>query len=239
MVALRFRPKTIVAASFSERWRALSTFVALCGALLAVLPARGRSSRRPLPVLELRLRIRVAQCGGKPAQTAAWVDQHVAATQAIYRAHGIELKAIRERFEPDKCELLTRADRDGAARFAQPAKAAGFTIPVLVYPRVRDVDVLDYDLKGVHWRCRRGPHRGSRWIFLTARAKPPVLAHELGHYLGLPHDPRGGNLMAPGPSDPIYRTPGAVRPKPWTPSFTPRQAARLRRAARKLVSLRP
>jgi hypothetical protein len=43
-----------------------------------------------------------------------------------------------------------------------------------------------------HWRA------GNRdWVFLTARAHGPALAHELCHHFGLRHDPRGGTLMTP------------------------------------------
>jgi hypothetical protein len=74
---------------------------------------------------------------------------------------------------------------------------------------------------GVHWRAGT-----RRWVFLTARARPPVLAHELGHFFGLPHDPAGGNLMTPGPSSPRWRS--ATPPRPFAPLLTPAQVRRLR-----------
>jgi hypothetical protein len=86
---------------------------------------------------------------------------------------------------------------------------------------------------GVHWRYS-GPvpeHEKKRWVFLTARARPPVLAHELCHFFGLRHDPAGGNLMAPGPSAPVWRRKGP-KPKRFKPVLTPRQSRRLRRGIR-------
>mgnify|MGYP001826664192 CR=1 FL=1 len=53
--------------------------------------------------------------------------------------------------------------------------------------------------------------------------------------LGLRHDPRGGNLMTPGPSDPAWKKPPDQRPRPFVPRFSPEQARRLRRLVRRLV----
>ncbi|HEX2571013.1 MAG TPA: hypothetical protein VH877_15745 [Polyangia bacterium] len=188
----------------------------------------------------MRLRIRVALCTAAEAGTGArvatqppaWVDDHVQAVRALLAPHGITVTAERETFAPALCEVLTRADRDTFAAHAAPheeghdgpdpadAKDAR-TVTVLVLPRVRDLDVLTYDLMGVHWRAH-----GQHWIFLTARAQPPVLAHELCHYFGLPHDPAGGNLMTPGPSSPLWKSPHP--PRPFAPVLTPRQVERLR-----------
>jgi hypothetical protein len=183
--------------------------------------------------LSVRLRIRVAECadGGDGARVAArppgWVDDHVKAVQALLAPHGITVTAERETFAPGICEVLTRADRDALAEHVVAERGGGKdregdrAVTVLVLPRVRDLDVLTYDLMGVHWRGG-----GRRWIFLTARAQPPVLAHELCHYFGLPHDPAGGNLMTPGPSSPLWKS--AHPPRPFAPVLTPGQVERLR-----------
>ena len=136
---------------------------------------------------------------------------------------------------PARCELLTRAHRHAMAIHARTDQ-----VTVLVMKRVRDVDVLDYDLMGVHWRYRGKEAKlaGRRWVFLTARARPPVLAHELCHFLGLPHDPGGGNLMTPGPSAPIWKDAARVKPRPFAPILTRRQARRLRRNLRRWLKAR-
>lgn len=187
------------------------------------------------PSLAVRLRIRVAECAdtGTGARSAtrspSWVDDHVQAVQALLAPHGIAVTAARATFAPAICEALTRADRDTFAQYipqepqeeAPADKKGGPSVTVLVLPRVRDLDMLTYDLMGVHWRAH-----GQHWIFLTARAQPPVLAHELCHYFGLPHDPAGGNLMTPGPSSPLWSSPHP--PHPFAPVLTPRQVERLR-----------
>jgi hypothetical protein len=174
------------------------------------------SANRPLSVA---LHVRVAICDGAPVRSEAWVDEHVEAVRALLSPHGITVSARRDTFTPPRCELLDAADRDSLAP-SVPERERDVT--VLVLPRVRDLDVPSYDLRGVHWRAR-----GRRWIFLTARANPPVLAHELCHYFGLPHDPAGGNLMTPGPSSPLWRR--TPRPQPFAPVLTPAQVTKLRR----------
>jgi hypothetical protein len=181
--------------------------------LAALLVAAVGAAR---PELAVSLTIRVANCGG-PATPAAWVTAHLEAVQALLAPHGIVVTASSEWFAPTDCQVLTRSDRD---RFAEHAGAAG-SVTVLVVPRVRDLDVPSYDLMGVHWRAL-----GRRWIFLTARARPPVLAHELCHYFGLPHDPAGGNLMTPGPSSPLWKS--RRPPRPFAPELTTAQVRRLR-----------
>ena len=174
-------------------------------------------------VLLIKLRLLIASCPAAPGQPAQpvrsvqWADEHVAAVRALLAPHGIAVTAVVEPFTPARCQLLTRADRDALA----PDVNMDGAVTVLVMPRVRDLDVPSYDLKGVHWKAA-----GRRWIYLTAAARPPVLAHELGHFFGLPHDPAGGNLMTPGPSSPAWRS--KRPPAPFAPVLTGPQVQRLR-----------
>jgi hypothetical protein len=195
----------------------------LLSAVLLANPARAEG-----PDLLVKLRVRVARCpapaGGAPraARPADWVTEHIEATRALLAPHGVALTAVSEPFTPSRCELLTRRQRDALAADV----VLDETVNVLVVDRVRDLAVPTYNLKGVHWRAH-----GRRWIFLTASARPPVLAHELAHYFGLPHDPAGGNLMTPGPSSPAWQSPHP--PAPFAPVLTPPQVRRLRAGIRR------
>jgi len=206
----------------------LSSRPLILALLLCSLAANGAGRPR---VLTLPLQVRVARCGGKPVRREAWVKEHLEAARRVLAPQGIRLAATRDSFRPARCVLLDRAQRHALAEHVDPAR-----VTVLVVERARDLELTSYDLMGVHWRYRGDDSRyqGRRWVILTARARPPVLAHELAHYLGLPHDPAGGNLMTPGPSAPIWRGSGA-KPKPFAPLLTDAQGERLRAAVRRLL----
>ena len=176
--------------------------------------------------LTVPLHIYVAKCGPEklPVRPEAWVKEHVAAAQTVLLPHEVRLSASISAFHPQRCELLGALHRDAMAKHV----TGDNVVPVLLVQRVRDLDVLDYDLMGVHWRYagKEAQLIGRRWIFLTSRAQPPVLAHELCHFFGLPHDPGGGNLMTPGPSAPA--SPIMKSPRPFKPLLTPAQATALR-----------
>jgi len=177
-------------------------------------------------VITVPLQFYVARCSSEraPVKPDEWVQLHVAAAQSVLETQGIALSATLTSFSPARCDLLTRAHRDEVA----PDVSNRNAVNIMVMNRIRDLDVPDYDLMGVHWRyC--GPTdalKKRRWIFLTARAQPPVLAHELCHFFGLPHDPAGGNLMTPGPSSAAWRSKSP--PAPFAPTLTKKQASKLR-----------
>jgi len=186
----------------------------------------GKEVERPT-TLRVPLHIRVARCGGRPVQSRAWVDAHVRSAQKVFAPYGITLDVRIDEFRPRRCDLLGPRQRD---TMAAHVAAVGDTVAVLVVRRVRDLDVPSYNLMGVHWHYHgtRAIYAGRRWVLLTARARPPVLAHEICHYFGLPHDARGGNLMTPGPSSPLWKRPDP--PQPFQPRLSAYQAAQLRAA---------
>ncbi len=193
--------------------------------LLLLAPAPASAGQRP--VLTLTIDVAVARCGGKvakPVKPHGWVQGQVASSNLVLAPHRLRLAARVRAFTPARCDLLTRAHRHAMARHVPPT---GCT--VLILRKVRDLDVPTYNLMGVHWRYRGDDprYKGRRWVKLTARAIRPMLAHELAHYFGLRHDPAGGNLMTPGPSSPLWKRKGALRPKPYKPVLTPAQGRKL------------
>ncbi len=181
-------------------------------------------------VLTVPVFAQIATCPrtNQPERSQAWLQAHVEAANLVFKPHRILLLVSFDAFEFPRCDLTNRADRNAVAAYVRHEKV----VPVVVVNKVRDLEVPTYNLMGVHWRYggKRPGLAGRRWIFLTARAEPPVLAHELCHFFGLPHDREGGNLMTPGPSSSAWRS--ATPPRPFAPVLTQPQANALRAGIR-------
>lgn len=71
------------------------------------------------------------------------------------------------------------------------------TILVIAPLRLVDLDGVT-TRSGVHWRDRqdrRGEDQRRRWIIVARNASEMVLAHELGHFFGLPHSTAPTSFM--------------------------------------------
>ena len=93
-------------------------------------------------------------------------------------------------------EIVTVADRDDLAASATPAEV----VHVFVVAALADKDEEGAWIRGVHWRYggTRKALRGRRYVILSRIAGEDTLAHELGHFFGLPHSETDGNLMKTG-----------------------------------------
>jgi len=136
------------------------------------------------------LHVRIAVVGGEPVASAEWLAAQVEGANRLFAviAVGFTVHAV-EPLAPRWAQVDTRDDRDALGR---PFRSPG-AIPVFVTGRLADVDVAGAEIRGVHWRDRRTPT--DRWVILSTRAESLVLAHELGHYFGLPHSTYAVSIM--------------------------------------------
>jgi hypothetical protein len=134
--------------------------------------------------------IGIATDDGTPVQNEPWLDAEIAQAERLYAPHGIHFRRVGTRLlDEDTAHMETRADRDRLAATCKPS-----VINVVVVESLKDVDEANRYRMGVHWRYEPDPRR--RYIILSMSAPPTVLAHELGHYFGLPHSPVTDNIMS-------------------------------------------
>lgn len=152
--------------------------------------------------------LHVVEVGDTPVQTPTWVYHHVAHANKLFAkiSVGFEVVSI-DALPAKKAKMETRTDRDHLGR-----KIFGRSVVhVFVVSRLADVDIEGEEIRGVHWRDRADTSR--RWIILSAIGSPLVLAHEMGHFFGLPHSRYDISIMNKTPR-PTPTWPDRVFAKP-------------------------
>lgn len=141
------------------------------------------------------VRLHVVVKAGKPVQTATWIARQLREANQRFEETGIgfELEEVR-RLPRAMARIRTRADRDrlGGRRVKQGL------INVFLVKRLDNVDAPG-EINGVHWRNREAP--GQRYVIMSSIAWHVVLAHELGHFFGLPHSEYPASIMNKKRSD--------------------------------------
>jgi hypothetical protein len=139
--------------------------------------------------VELTVHVAVG-ADGAPVADDAWIDAELATASARLGGAdaGVRFARVPGATDGVPADIATVADRD--ALRAQDADDG--TVHVFVAARVADKD-KDGVVGGVTW------HKGRHRYILLSRgdARDDTLAHELGHFFGLPHAALAGNLMTP------------------------------------------
>lgn len=159
-------------------------------------PIRAQAPRCPADVRHcFGLRLHVVVKGGKPVQTAPWIARQLREANQRFKATGVGFELVEARRLPRAmARIRTRADRDrlGARRTQKGL------IDVFLVKRLDNVDAPG-EINGVHWRNRTSP--GQRYVIMSSIAWHVVLAHELGHFFGLPHSEYPASIMNKKRSD--------------------------------------
>lgn len=167
------------------------TFAALSAlAHLGMLADSLAIAASPPIVAPVRVTVAVAAVGGVPIRDQAWIDERLAETARIYNPLGIYFRKPEVRELDEKhAALETREDRDALAASLKK----GF-MNVFVVDTLRDVDNGTSLLHGVHWAPNGDMKR--HYVIVSSTASKTTLAHEIGHYYGLPHKMVPDNLMS-------------------------------------------
>lgn len=139
----------------------------------------------------LKLVFREAIEGGLDDENRTWLTEHVRRANLLFHDSGIRFSASYQSFgSPEPKHLVTRKDRHalGAHLTSRPV------IHVFVVQSLKDVDIENKWISGVHWRPRGLP--GKHFVILSRKAQPWTLAHELGHFFGNPHSDTVNNIMS-------------------------------------------
>lgn len=154
--------------------------------LLAALPLGAGEDLLPtLPVV-----VSVASESGKPVRDDAWIDAQLAEAERLFGPRGVHLKKAAQRPLDERfARLETRKDRD-----ALRAELQKGVINVMIVASLRDVDDPRLYRMGVHWSPVAKPR--VHYVIVARDAWESTMAHEIGHFFGLPHSAKRNNLMS-------------------------------------------
>lgn len=165
----------------------------------------------------IRLRVAVDERGELVAQRD-WIAGQLAAANAQFAAIDIGFEVVERGVVPAfAARIENRGERDQLGALIE-----GRVIDVFVTGQLDDVDVPGAFIFGVTWR------KGTRkFVIISApHAWPNVLAHELGHFFGLPHSTEPISIMNKTPR---------TEPPPEQRRFSDQELAKMRRKLRALL----
>lgn len=140
------------------------------------------------------LAVHVVEEDGQDVQTPQWMAEQVQEANRLFAPIGVGFRVGSAKVvDAAFADVKTRLERD---RLGRDEHTLG-VVHVFVVRRLADVDVEGEVIRGVHWRDRAETSR--RWIILSSIASPMVLAHELGHFFGLPHTKHRESIMNKSP----------------------------------------
>jgi hypothetical protein len=140
------------------------------------------------PLLNLSVAVSIATIEGEKVVDDPWMEAQWAAVDRLYADIGIRFERHLTTALPEtSARLETKEDRD-----ALGPRVKDGVINVFFVKSLLDIDEIGRIRMGVCWRAPGN----RRLVAVASNAKPTVLAHELGHFLGNGHSKVTDNVMS-------------------------------------------
>lgn len=147
-----------------------------------------------------------------PVVGPRWIDEQLRWANRVFAPTGMRFQVLEVVAMPEKYrDVDTIYARNRLERFVR-----GGVVNCFVVGRLRDIHDPTQMRRGVHWQVSGVSPK--HYVILSKTGPPTTLAHELGHYFGIPeHSSVAGNIMSYVHGD--------------HPAFDSEQTERVRRAA--------
>ena len=135
------------------------------------------------------IQLHVTVVDEKPIVTAEWLATQLEGANRHFQRLGVGFQVVGVDALPAKgAHIESRGDRDELSI----GRMTGKVVQVFIIGKLDDVDEPGEIAHGVTWHRRNDDHK---YILVSDTALPRTLAHELGHFFGLPHSTYAISIM--------------------------------------------